>query len=76
MPRYFFHIQSAGHRYDDKEGSEFQNNEAALSEAAIAARELSADRLKRGLATDEGLFEVEDASGSLVGTVPFPRTSG
>jgi hypothetical protein len=76
MPRYYFHIQSAGHRYDDKEGSEFQNNEAALGEAMIAARELSADRLKRGLATEGELFEVEDANGSVVGTVPFPRTSG
>ncbi|SFB48303.1 hypothetical protein SAMN03159496_04139 [Rhizobium sp. NFR07] len=76
MPSYYFHVRSSGLRYDDKEGSELKNNDAALSEAEMSAREVSADRLRRGLPNDEALFEVQDASGSLVGTVPFPRMSG
>jgi hypothetical protein len=74
MPRYYFHIHSSGHRYDDPEGSELKDNQAALCEAEVAARELCADRLRRGVSADEALFEVQDSSGTVVGTVPFPRS--
>ena len=74
MPKYYFNIRSTDDRYDDLEGIELQDKEAALSEARIAAREISADRLRRGLFTDGKVFEIQDAGGAIVGTVPFPRT--
>lgn len=74
MPLYYFHIRSNGRRYDDLEGSEYSDNEAALRDARISARELSADRLRRGVTTEGELFEIQDATGELVGTVRFPRT--
>ncbi|WP_162939585.1 hypothetical protein [Neorhizobium sp. NCHU2750] len=74
MPRYYFHVRLAGKRYDDLEGSEMRDDETALAEARISARELSADRLRRGITTDEAAFEVEDADGTVIGTIPFPRT--
>jgi hypothetical protein len=75
MPRYYFHIRQGGQRIDDPEGSELQNHDAALREAQVAAHELIADRLRRGLSSDEAEFEVQDSAGEIIGKVPFPRTS-
>lgn len=50
------------------------DDEAAICEARVSARELSADRIRQGLSTDETAFEVQDAKGAVVGTVLFPRT--
>jgi hypothetical protein len=74
MPRYFFHLRSPSDSYDDTEGCELDDDEAALGEARAAACELTADRLRRGLATAETVFEVQDADGTIVGTVLFPKT--
>lgn len=74
MPRYYFHIRSTDHHYDDPEGSDLMDDEAAICEARVSARELSADRIRQGLSTDETAFEVQDAKGAVVGTVLFPRT--
>lgn len=76
MPRYYFHIREGADRFDDPEGSEMQNNDAAMREARVAARELGADRLRRGLSASDAEFEVADGSGEIIGRVPFPRTSG
>ncbi len=75
MPLYYFHVRSECHNLPDPEGSECRDNEAALHEARVSARELSADRLRRGMTTQDVQFEVRDASGAVVGTVPFPRTA-
>ncbi len=75
MPRYYFHIRSTDYRYDDPEGSELMNDEAAINEALVSARELSADRIRQGLSTNETAFEVQDSEGAVVGTVLFPRAS-
>jgi hypothetical protein len=75
MPRYYFHLRSCDSSYDDPEGTECQDDDAALEEARAAARELSADRLKRGLATADANFEVRDSGGAVIGTVRFPKTT-
>ena len=49
MPRYFLHVEADGHRFDDEEGTEFPNLEAARQTALRAAAQIAADDLASGV---------------------------
>jgi hypothetical protein len=48
VERYFFPIEADGHRFDDLEGAEFPNLEAARQLALRAAAQITADDLATG----------------------------
>jgi hypothetical protein len=48
MPRYFLHCDHGGDRFRDYEGADFPDTEAALSNAARAARLLADEGLEAG----------------------------
>ena len=72
MPRYFFHLRDRGEAFEDLEGTELGDDEAARTEALLTAREL----LRIGsLSVREWLgrsYEIVDESGRRVAVVPFP----
>ena len=68
--RYFFHFLAGDERLDDDVGAEHADFGAARAEALRAARELSAESLRRNLAVaEDGVVEITDAYGRLVGQV-------
>jgi hypothetical protein len=73
MPRYFFHLRDHGEVFEDLEGTELDDDQAARTEALLTAREL----LRIGqLSVREWLgrsYEVLDESGRIVAVVPFPE---
>lgn len=77
MARYFFHLLSDGKRFDDEDGTELANDEAAHQEALECAIELICDRLKGGWAQNGrdvlagSSVEVADGSGAVLLTLPF-----
>ncbi|MGR4846078.1 DUF6894 family protein [Rhizobium sp. LARHSG275] len=71
MPKYFFHIRRQDDFAEDLEGIDLNSPEVALKEAAAAAREIVAERIRRGDAADGDTFEIVTEDGSLVATVPF-----
>lgn len=72
MPRFFFNLRSAGETIVDSEGQTFRSIASAKEEALQAARDLIADTIKAGRIVDRArVFEVSNASGEVVLTVPF-----
>ncbi|MEH7880160.1 hypothetical protein V7798_23155 [Rhizobium laguerreae] len=71
LPKYFFHIRRHDNFAEDLEGIDLTSPEVALKEAAAAARESVAERIRRGDSADGGVFEVMTEDGTLVATVPF-----
>lgn len=72
--RYYFHVRSHEGFALDPEGAEFETLEAAYDEAFQAAREILADRLRRGEVIDGDVFEITMENGEIAGTVPFRET--
>jgi hypothetical protein len=72
MPTFFFHLREDGDLIEDPEGSDLPDLEAARTEAAMAACDMVAERLKAGGPPYTGEFEVRDEAGRLLATVPFP----
>jgi hypothetical protein len=72
MPRYFFHLRDHGEVFEDLEGTELDDDEAARTEALLTAREL----LRIGqLSVREWLgrsYEIVDETGRPVAIIPFP----
>jgi hypothetical protein len=71
MPRYYFHIRNEDDFVPDVEGIEMPGARAAREEAEYAAREILADRVRRGEVIDGHEFEVRDDEGTKLFTVPF-----
>jgi hypothetical protein len=72
MPRFFFNLRSAEEMIVDSEGHTFRSIGLAKKEALQAARDLIADSIKAGRIVDRArVFEVSNASGEVVLTVPF-----
>lgn len=71
MPRYFFHIKSDDDFVEDPEGVELTGDVEARQEAIDAAREILSERVLKGDVIDGHVFEVCDASGTKVFSLPF-----
>lgn len=71
MPQYFFHVRDGDGLTEDPDGSDLPDLEAARTEAAIAAREIAAEHVRAGKAVDGLRFEICDAAGRKLATVPF-----
>lgn len=71
MARFFFHIRNHEEFVRDEEGVEMSNARAALIEAEDAAREILAEKVRRGEVIDGNEFEVHDELGTRLFTLPF-----
>ena len=69
MPRFFFHARDGDQRLDDPEGTDLPDLDAARAEAAVAAREIAAERIKRGQTLDGQSLEIGDEGGRTLATV-------
>ncbi|MBY3027093.1 DUF6894 family protein [Rhizobium leguminosarum] len=76
MPKYFFHIRKNEVLEEDLEGIDLASPEQASEEAVAAAREIVAERIRRGESADGDTFEIMTEEGSLVATVPFRSAIG
>jgi hypothetical protein len=76
MPKYFFHIRRNDVFEEDLEGIDLASPERARDEAVAAAREIVAERIRRGDPVDGATFEIMTEEGSLVATVPFRSAVG
>ncbi len=75
MPRFFLHVRDGDQFTEDPEGSDLPDLKAARAEAALAACEIAAERLEAGKPPRAGEFEIRDAVGRLLATVPMPAMS-
>jgi hypothetical protein len=66
VARYFLHIEADGQRFDDREGAEFPNLEAARRTALRAAAQISADDLATGVERLCQRVIIADGNGSEV----------
>jgi hypothetical protein len=71
MPRFYFHIIDGQKRIEDPDGSELADLETARSEALKSARDLLADKVRYGHIVDGQQFEIRDANGTVLATIPF-----
>ena len=71
MPRYYLHIRDGGELIEDMEGVDLPGVISAKDEAEQAARELLADKVRSGEIVDGQKFEICDAWGNRMLTVPF-----
>ncbi len=71
MPRYFLHVREAGDLVEDPDGTEFPDEAAVRKEAVEAAREIMAEHIRKGLDVSGWCFEITDANGRSIMTVPF-----
>jgi len=71
MPRYYLHIRDGSSFYEDLEGSDLKDLDAARAAAADGAREILAERVRMGLLIDGQKFEICDGAGTLLATVSF-----
>ena len=71
MPRFFFHVRDRHLTIFDNEGSELPDLDAAMSEAAVAARSIVADSQQRGLIEPDRWFEIVDEAGTVLAKVRF-----
>ncbi len=68
MPTFHFHIRDGNQLFEDPDGSELPNLEAARAEA-LAAREAFAEMIKTGKAVGGRHFEIADDAGRVLATV-------
>ena len=71
MPNFHFHTRPGGHLFEDPDGSDLADFEAARAEALAAARRAIAERIRAGEVVDGQPFEIWDAAGRMLATVPF-----
>ncbi len=71
MPNFHFHARRNGRLFEDPGGSDPPDLEAARAEALAAAREGIAERIRAGEVVDGQPFEIWDAAGRMLATVPF-----
>lgn len=75
MPRFYFDVFDALVLRDD-EGLEFDTAEAALAEAATAARELAQSEKYKAASGSNHRIEVRDDTGRVIGVVHFDEGTG
>jgi hypothetical protein len=71
MPRYYFHIRTKDALIGDPDGSDLADLDAARAEAQQSARNLLAALLARGEVLDGQVFEICDADGRVIESIPF-----
>lgn len=71
MPRYYLHIRDGADLTKDREGVELPSVVSAKGEAEHAAREILAEKVRAGDIVDGQQFEIHDAWGNRMLTVPF-----
>ena len=71
MARYYFHIRDRDKLIEDLEGQDIVDEEAIRVEALASAREMLAEGILLGKSMEHRIFEVTDANGRQVTTVPF-----
>jgi hypothetical protein len=71
MPRYYFHIKSDDDFVEDPEGVLLEGDGEAREEAIDAAREMLAERVRKGEVIDGHVFDVRDEDGTKVLALPF-----
>jgi hypothetical protein len=71
MPRFFFHARDDDQRFEDPEGTDLPDLDDARAEAVVAARQVAAERMKRGETLDGQSFEICDEAGRTLATVPL-----
>lgn len=71
MARFFFHQQTPRGSINDPDGSELDDMEAARAEAITAARHMWAAAILAGDDISEWSFEVADADGRHLMSIPF-----
>jgi hypothetical protein len=71
MPRYHLHQHTGGKVIPDEEGVDLASLDDAIGEAAQAAREIMADRLRRAEPADGAEFRIVSETGNLLATVQF-----
>ena len=64
MPRYFLHVEADGDWFDDEEGTEFPNLDAARQTALRAAAQITADDLVTGVERLSQRIIVTDENGA------------
>ena len=70
MPRYFFHILSAGETIPDEEGMELTNVMAAHQEALASARDLALQQDRNDFGRETRSVQIVDAAGAILHSVP------
>ena len=63
VPRYYFHVERAGQRILDEEGSDVSDLESVQGLAVRAAADLAAEDLKSGVHSVEQFILVENETG-------------
>lgn len=71
MPRYYFNVREHDRLEKDLEGAEFATDDLAYEEAVMAAREMMSEKVLQGAIVDGQVFEVTDADGRVIHTVPL-----
>ena len=71
MPQFFLHIHDDDEFIEDPEGRVYPDLNAAREEAKEAAREILADKVRRGVEIDGQRIDITDEKGSTVATVKF-----
>ena len=71
MPRFFFHVRDRHLTIFDNEGLELPDLDAAMTEAAVAARAIVADGQQRGVVEPDRWFEIVDETGVVLTEVRF-----
>lgn len=71
MPRYYLHIRGGQKLIRDHEGVELPSVVSAKGEAEEAAGEILAEKVHAGEIIDGQEFEIHDAWGNHMLTVPF-----
>jgi hypothetical protein len=71
MTRYFFHIWDGAEFIEDPEGVELPGVSEARAEAVEAAREMIAEKIRRGQVPDGQAFHITRDDGEVVAKVKF-----
>jgi hypothetical protein len=72
LPRFFLHLVLKGERRPDPEGSELPDQESAVLEAILAAKDKMAEVLSEGKPLiRDAWFEVASEDGTVLATVTF-----
>lgn len=75
--RYFFNIERGGRRLQDPEGSEFNSDVDAMTEARLVAREVIGRELLAGKAVEwRSTLEVLRSDNTLIGSLSFLEVLG
>lgn len=69
--RFFFDIRSGAAVFEDYEGAEFPGLDAARTEAVRSAREILADKIRRGQPLYDQAIEIRSEEGAVLEVVFF-----